>query len=743
MKSSVLFTGIPEKYTVLMNEESTPSHRHRNRLERPPTRRVGQGILVVVLVATLLTATSAVAVASDGTSPNVTVDRPDGGELFRGGESTDINWTANHSSHNITSINISYSTDNGGNWTNVANLSKNDGTYNWTVPTVNSTDVLVRVNATDEYNNTGSDTSNATFEIDSAVPTVKNASVSNTPINGSETGMQQNVTVNLTEPVDTSVNATVEVKNLTSSPVTVTGSFADNDTWTGTVTFSDDDEDATAILSVANVTDDAGNTLAEDTSTTFTVDTREPVVTDTLDGRILSGTVDLTKNVTIQYNDGGTTTYEYNTSSGWQTISTPSNWNTTVVADGPVDLRVTDTDDVGNSNQSNATATVDNTAPSNLTIARPNSSHVVQSNATLIVSYSYGDITPNASRITLVNGTDSITYEIDDSTYAADNTTKNVTVDLSAPDTTSGNGLVDNQTYAVEVTAIDGAGQQSTASTSPLIRIDDTPPIARTGGNKSVTTDDTVTFDASSSVDNVEIRSYSWDFGGNTTGSGELVAHTYSSTGTYTVALTVTDTAGNTNTTTLTVTVSSPTTTSSTTSSSGGGSSGGVTSSDDDTQGNPEVTVSSASLSRSTIEPGDSATVSAVVHNGRQSSVRVTVTLSVDDERVASRTITVPAETNRTATFTRRFEAEGRYSVSVNGVDAGTLTVGTAATPTATVTTPTTTEPAETDKPGEEIESPTAETTPGSPTTTSQPGFGTDVAILALLGVILVALRRQ
>jgi subtilisin family serine protease len=60
-------------------------------------------------------------------------------------------------------------------------------------------------------------------------------------------------------------------------------------------------------------------------------------------------------------------------------------------------------------------------------------------------------------------------------------------------------------------------------------------------------TDLTCDFDASGSFDtDGTITSYGWEFGDGSTGSGELVSHTYGADGTYTVTLTVTDDEGDT-----------------------------------------------------------------------------------------------------------------------------------------------------------------------------------------------------
>jgi len=80
-------------------------------------------------------------------------------------------------------------------------------------------------------------------------------------------------------------------------------------------------------------------------------------------------------------------------------------------------------------------------------------------------------------------------------------------------------------------------------------------PIAEAGPNQTVVVGDEVTFDGSASTDNDGVVSYEWDFGDGTNATGETVTHAYDAAGTYTVTLTVTDDAGNTDTDTLTVEV--------------------------------------------------------------------------------------------------------------------------------------------------------------------------------------------
>ena len=66
----------------------------------------------------------------------------------------------------------------------------------------------------------------------------------------------------------------------------------------------------------------------------------------------------------------------------------------------------------------------------------------------------------------------------------------------------------------------------------------------------------TCTFDGSGSTDDHGISSYAWNFGDGQGGSGAVAGHTFASSGTFTVRLTVTDTAGQTDTESQSVTVS-------------------------------------------------------------------------------------------------------------------------------------------------------------------------------------------
>ena len=99
------------------------------------------------------------------------------------------------------------------------------------------------------------------------------------------------------------------------------------------------------------------------------------------------------------------------------------------------------------------------------------------------------------------------------------------------------------------------------AAESSIITVDiKAPPMASfTYTPHTPTVDDTVTFDASASSDlDGTIESYAWDFGDGTPGTGVITTHAYTTAGTYTITLTVTDNDTLTDTAASDVTVSPP-----------------------------------------------------------------------------------------------------------------------------------------------------------------------------------------
>ena len=131
-------------------------------------------------------------------------------------------------------------------------------------------------------------------------------------------------------------------------------------------------------------------------------------------------------------------------------------------------------------------------------------------------------------------------------------------------DGSTGSGQTINHTfssigsYSVKLTVTDDKG--ATGSTTKTITVTETlnqsPTASFTATPTSGVAPLAVSFNASSSSDSDgSITSYAWDFKDGSTGSGQTINHTFSSIGSYSVKLTVTDDKGATGSTTKTITV--------------------------------------------------------------------------------------------------------------------------------------------------------------------------------------------
>lgn len=102
-------------------------------------------------------------------SSKITVTRPNGNESWAVGSLQSITWT----STNVTNVSISYSTDNGINWSSVtASTAAAAGTYNWTVPNTPSNKVKIKI--ADAANSSAYDESNSPFTISNLTLTKPN-----------------------------------------------------------------------------------------------------------------------------------------------------------------------------------------------------------------------------------------------------------------------------------------------------------------------------------------------------------------------------------------------------------------------------------------------------------------------------------------------------------------------------------------------------------------------------------------
>jgi PKD repeat protein len=110
--------------------------------------------------------------------------------------------------------------------------------------------------------------------------------------------------------------------------------------------------------------------------------------------------------------------------------------------------------------------------------------------------------------------------------------------------------------FRVTLTVTDNDGNKDTREQTVTVGENQPPTALFVISPTSGKVGDTINFNASQSSDpDSDTLSYQWDFGDGNTGAGVTTSHTYTSAGTYSVVLTVTDDSGNTASTSRTITI--------------------------------------------------------------------------------------------------------------------------------------------------------------------------------------------
>lgn len=103
-------------------------------------------------------------VSVDTVNPSLLLHAPNGGEIWRGGNTYNLRWTASDNHFGLAPIDIYYSVD-GGPATLLYNSVTNTGTIPWRLPWLYSDMALVQIRATDQFGNTDYVESAAYFTI--------------------------------------------------------------------------------------------------------------------------------------------------------------------------------------------------------------------------------------------------------------------------------------------------------------------------------------------------------------------------------------------------------------------------------------------------------------------------------------------------------------------------------------------------------------------------------------------------
>jgi len=255
------------------------------------------------------TSNSTFSIVTSGTG-TLTLIFPNGGETLPGGFAQNITWTSTGS---IFSVKLEYSTNNGSSWTIIANLTTNDGSYKWTVPSIDSTECLVRVS--DAFDKDLMDQSDSVFTIVPAgTPTITVKSP-----NGGENfwiGVPQDITWQSTGTID---NVYIEYSTNNGSSWTKIVGATPND-WS----YSWNVPNTPSSQCLVRISDAADGDPVDVSNSVFTISQPSPSITVTSPQGGELWQVGSTQNITwTTYLTVGNVKIEYsfNNKSTWTTIA--------------------------------------------------------------------------------------------------------------------------------------------------------------------------------------------------------------------------------------------------------------------------------------------------------------------------------------------------------------------------------------------------------------------------------------
>jgi len=383
-----------------------------------------------------------------------------------------------------------------------------------------------------------------------------------------------------------------------SSPTVGTASathtYADNGSYTATLTVTDDDggvDTDTAVITINNALPvaNAGSNQSgtEGGSLTFSGSATDPGSADTF-------------------------TYSWDFGDGTPTVGSASATHT-YVDNGTFTATLTVTDDDGGVDTDTATVTISNALPvvnaganqsgiDNTPLSFSGSFTDAGSADTHTYLWDFGDGATNSTSLTpthtyVATGTYTVTLTVTDDDNGVGSDTATVTITATAPVvnagpaatgnegsavsfsgsfTDSGSGhtylwdfgdnttvagtltpnhvYVDDGAYTVTLTVTDSTGTAGSATTTATIS--NVNPVAAAGSNQTVNEGSIVSFSGSATdAGTADTFTYAWTFGDGNSGTGAAPTHTYADNGSYTATLTVTDDDGGTDTDTATITV--------------------------------------------------------------------------------------------------------------------------------------------------------------------------------------------
>ncbi|MFA6131107.1 MAG: Ig-like domain-containing protein [Patescibacteria group bacterium] len=125
------------------------------------------------------------------------VSEPNGNEVLAPDDTFTIEWISGGTGSLMNYIDIYYSTDDGATYTQIVSNTENDGTYLWTVPPVESEEVIIKVVGTDLETELANDVSDEVLTITAGETTGENVTVPSTGETGLSpvTGLEEDISV--------------------------------------------------------------------------------------------------------------------------------------------------------------------------------------------------------------------------------------------------------------------------------------------------------------------------------------------------------------------------------------------------------------------------------------------------------------------------------------------------------------------------------------------------------------------
>ena len=433
-----------------------------------------------------------VTVARDATAPTGSLNAPADGATVAGQATVSSN--SADTTSGVANATFQYSPAGAGSWSTIGVPDTTPAySVSWNTGTLPQGNYDLRVVTTDRAGNTFTSPIRTVF-VDSTPPTV----TITFPVDG---GAYNSTGWNAGCPTNQMCGTAADTAPGTVASVSVTiRRSSDNHYWDGSGTANSDWTTASHDLTVTGTTSwnrafststmsngvtytvtavatDAAGLDSAPATAVFTYDTSAPSgsITAPSDNANVSGTVTVSSNSSDSGSGVASALFEYRTSSSgpWTAIGTDVagapwsvNWDTTGVANGLYDLRVTTTDNAGNSVTSSSTAVtvrVDNTPPTGTLTAPADGAYVKGSSVT--VSSNSAD-----------SGGSGVANATFQRSPAGANTWTTIGTDASTPYSTTWNTTtLADESYDLQVITTDNAGN-STTSPTRTVKVDNHAP---------------------------------------------------------------------------------------------------------------------------------------------------------------------------------------------------------------------------------------------------------------------------